>query len=158
MYQGVLIGILATVMLDVWAWVVKHGLKLPTANWALVGRWIAYMPKGQFFHRPVADSTPLRHELAIGWTAHYLIGAVYGLVYLAIVRGVLVTEPTLLSALIFALVTLAAPWLIMQPGMGAGVFASKTPRPNITRLVNLSMHLVYGLGLYLAWRLLQLNS
>jgi len=152
--QGVLIGILATALLDIWALIVKHALKLPTANWAFVGRWFGHMPQGVFIHRHIAESTSIRHELAIGWTAHYMTGAVYGLVYLVIIRGVLASEPSLTSALIFGLVTLAAPWLIMQPGMGAGIFASKTPRPNVVRLVNLSMHVVFGTGLYAAWRLL----
>ena len=64
-------------------------------------------------------------------------------------------EPTLISALVFGLVTLAAPWLVMQPAMGAGIFASGTPRPGIVRFVNLSMHTVFGISLYLGWRSIQ---
>lgn len=44
--------------------------------------------------------------------------------------------------------TIAAPWLVMQPGMGAGVAASKTPNPRAARLRNLATHTVYGIGLY----------
>jgi hypothetical protein len=45
--------------------------------------------------------------------------------------------------------TVAAPFLLMQPGMGAGMAASRTPAPNAARLQSLLTHAVFGLGLYL---------
>ena len=40
----------------------------------------------------------------------------------------------------------------MQPAMGAGIAASKTPRPRVARLRSLVTHTVYGVGLYVsAW-------
>lgn len=151
--QGILIGTIATIGLDIWAAIVKHVLRLPTADWALVGRWFGHMPRGVFVHSPIAESPAIRNELAIGWIAHYCTGVVYGVAYLGIVRVLLSSSPSLVSALIFGLVTLVAPWLIMQPGMGAGLFAAKTPRPGVVRLVNLSMHVVFGASLYAAWLL-----
>jgi hypothetical protein len=152
--QGVLIGIIATLGMDIWAAIVKHVLRLPTADWALVGRWFGHIPRGVFVHHPIGDSAAIPNELAIGWVAHYVTGIVYGLAYLSIVQVLFSGGPTLTSALVFGLLTLAAPWLIMQPGMGAGIFASKTPRPNVMRLINLSMHLVFGASLYAAWLLI----
>jgi hypothetical protein len=153
-FQGVLIGIIATLGMDIWAAIVKHVLRLPTADWSLVGRWFGHMPRGVFVHRPIADSAAISNELAIGWVAHYVTGIVYGLAYLSIVQVLFSSGPTLTSALVFGLVTLAAPWLIMQPSMGAGIFASGTPRPSVMRLINLSMHLVFGMSLYVAWLLI----
>jgi hypothetical protein len=152
--QGLLIGIIATLGMDIWAAIVKHVLRLPTADWALVGRWFGHMPRGVFVHHPIADSAAISNELAIGWVAHYVTGIVYGLAYLSIVQVLFSSGPTLTSALVFGLVTLAAPWLIMQPSMGAGIFASGTPRPSVMRLINLSMHLVFGMSLYVAWLLI----
>lgn len=151
---GVLMGILATVGTDLWAAVLKHLLHLPTANWRLVGRWFGHMPRGAFVHRTIVDSAAIPNERAIGWIAHYVTGIVYGVAYFAIVQLLLSRDPALSSALLFGLVTLVAPWLIMQPGMGFGMFASKTPRPVLVRLINLSVHLVFGTSLYLAWLLL----
>jgi hypothetical protein len=153
--NGVLIGIIATIAMDIWAAVAKHGLRLPTANWAMVGRWFGHMPRGVFVHRPIATAAPISNELAIGWVGHYLTGVIYGLTYLLIVQVALGRTPSLLSGLVFGLVTLVAPWLIMQPAMGAGGFASRTPRPAVTRLVNLSMHTVFGISLYGAWLLIR---
>ena len=152
---GVLIGIIATIGLDIWAAFVKHVLRLPTANWALVGRWIGHMPRGVFTHSHIADSPPIRFELTIGWTTHYAVGIIYGVAYLLIVVTLMSSQPTLISALVFGLVTLAAPWFVMQPGMGAGICASRTPRPNLMRLINVSMHTVFGVSLYAAWLLIR---
>ena len=87
------------------------------------------MPRGVFVHRPVSDSPAIPGELAIGWAAHYIVGIVYGIAYLGLVSVLFSSGPTFTSALAFGLSTLVAPWFIMQPGMGAGVLASKTPRP-----------------------------
>ena len=152
--QGTLMGIVATLGTDVWAAIVKHVLRLPTANWALVGRWFAYIPRGVFLHRPVSESAAISKELAIGWVAHYIVGIVYGVAYLSLMRVVFSSEPTFTSALAFGLATLIAPWFIMQPGMGAGMFASKTPRPGMVRLVNVSMHVTFGVSLYVGWLLI----
>jgi Protein of unknown function (DUF2938) len=153
--QGALTGALATIGMDIWAAVAKHVLRLPTANWALVGRWFGHMPRGVFVHLSIADAAPVQNELAIGWIAHYFTGIVYGIAYLTIVGFLVPVGPSLISALVFALVTLIAPWLIIQPGMGAGVFASRTQCPNLVRLINLSMHGVFGVCLYSACVLAQ---
>jgi hypothetical protein len=53
-----------------------------------------------------------------------------------------------MPALILAWVALAAPFLIMQPGMGAGIAASRTPNPNVARLRSILGHTAFGVGLY----------
>ena len=52
LFQGVLIGIIATFGMDIWTAIVKHVFRLPTADWALVGRWFGHMHQGVFFYRP----------------------------------------------------------------------------------------------------------
>ena len=155
MLQGISIGIVATVCIDVWAAIARHVLGLPTANWGMVGRWFGHMPRGIFVHRPISAAPPIPGEIAIGWTGHYVIGAFYGLAYLYIVQAFLAAEPSVISGLGFGLATLFAPWLIMQPAMGAGVFASRTPRPAVARLMSVSMHALFGVSLYLGWTLIQ---
>ena len=153
--QGFLIGIIATVGMDIWAAVAKYILHLPTADWAMVGRWFGHMPRGVFVHHPVSAAAPIANELLIGWIGHYATGVVYGIAYLLIVQVILSSSPSLISALVFGLVTLVAPWLIMQPAMGAGVFATWPPRPTVLRVVNLSMHGVFGVCLYVGWLLIR---
>ena len=152
--QGVLIGVIATIGMDIWSLIAKHVLRLPTADWAHVGRWFGHMARGVFVHRSISESPEIPNELALGWIAHYMTGIVYGIAFLFIVRVLLSRDPTFTSALAFGLVTLAAPWQLLQPCMGAGVFASRIPNPGVTRFVNLTMHVVFGVSLYLGWLIL----
>ena len=152
--DGIGIGIAATLCIDIWAAIARNFFGLPTANWAMVGRWFGNMSRGVFRHQSIASAAPIRGEVVLGWTGHYLIGISYGIAYLLVVQMVFAAEPSLISALGFGLVTLFAPWLVMQPAMGAGVFASRTPRPAVARLMNLVTHAVFGAALYLGWRLI----
>ena len=151
--QGMLVGCIATSVLDLWSYVAKTFLKLPGPNWGFVGRWIDHMKNGQFFHRPIAASPEIPGERAIGWVIHYVIGAFYGVCCL----GYLYTyqkDASIVSAIILAWIFLAAPWLVMQPGLGMGIFSSKTPKPNLMRMVSVIAPTMFGSGLYLGVKLL----
>ena len=96
----------------------------------------------------------MQGERAIGWTAHYLIGITFAAVLLLIWGIEWARNPTLGPALVVGMTSVAAPLLLMQPGMGAGVAASRTPRPGAARLQSLITHAVFGFGLYAAgWAL-----
>ena len=107
------------------------------------------MPRGVFVHRPIAATPSIRGELAIGWGFHYVVGIAYAALYLAITRLVLASGPTLISALVFAIALLVVPWFVMQPALGLGFFAARTPQPSVTRIINISGHAAFGVGLYL---------
>ena len=64
-------------------------------------------------------------------------------------------HPAILPAILIGIVTVVAPFFIMQPGMGLGIAASKTPKPNIARIRSLLTHFIYGIGLYLSALLLK---
>jgi hypothetical protein len=143
-----LIGIGATAVLDLWALFAKRVFGVPASNWALVGRWIGYFPRGRFVHDNIAQAVPIRGELIIGWCAHYAIGIIYAALLLAICGPDWARHPTLPPALILAFLALVAPFFIMQPGMGMGIAASKNPHPNLARLRSIVGHTVFGFGLY----------
>ena len=148
--SAVLIGAGATAVMDLWTLVRKQFFGVPLANYGLVGRWLAYLPRGRFRHDPIAATPPVAGEAWIGWTAHYLIGMAFAAILLAIWGVDWARQPTLLPALIVGIGTVAAPFLLMQPGMGAGIAASRTPRPTAARLQSLITHGVFGVGLYAA--------
>ncbi|MDD2054431.1 DUF2938 domain-containing protein [Pseudomonas putida] len=154
---GILLGFGATALSDLWALFQQRVLGMQVPNWALVGRWFAYLPRGQWLHPSIAKTPPVPGEGLIGWTAHYLIGMGYGVLLLAFTGLAWLDQPTLLPALAVGIATLLAPFLILQPGMGAGLAARKTPSPTKARLRSLLNHCVFGLCLYLAarvWHLL----
>ncbi|MEP1384811.1 MAG: DUF2938 domain-containing protein [Paraglaciecola sp.] len=146
----ILIGIGATALMDLWSLLRKQLLGLPITNWSIVGRWIAHMSHGQFFHESIATSAPVRAEAFIGWVAHYLIGIAYGAMLIMIYGETWINNPAIGQAVLVGIVTVVAPFFIMQPGMGAGIAASRSPNPNSARVHSLINHGVFGLGLYVS--------
>jgi len=131
---SVLTGAGATALIDMWALARKRLLGIPALDYGLVGRWLAHLARGRFRHARIAASPPVRGERPFGWMAHYLIGVAFA------------------PALSVGLASAAAPFFLMQPGMGAGIAASRTPRPNAARAQTLITHAMFGLGLYIsAW-------
>jgi len=144
------LGIGATLVLDLWA-LARHRLgRAPLPDYGLVGRWFAYMPRGRFRHPAIAAVPAVAGERLIGWAAHYAIGMAFAAVLLAAFGLEWLQRPTLAPALLVGVGTVAAPFLLMQPGMGAGFFASRTPNPRAARIRSLVTHTVFGLGLYAA--------
>jgi hypothetical protein len=108
------------------------------------------MPRGRFRHARIAAATPVAGERVIGWTAHYATGVAFASLLPAIFGDAWLRAPTLPPALAVGVATVLAPFLLMQPGMGGGLAARRTPRPGAARLQSLLNHAVFGLGLYLA--------
>ncbi|HET9473713.1 MAG TPA: DUF2938 domain-containing protein [Steroidobacteraceae bacterium] len=140
----------ATALTDAWA-IVRHrllGVRPP--DFGLVGRWIAHLALGRFRHDSISAASAVRGESLIGWTAHYLIGIAFAALLPTIWGARWFEQPTLVPALLVGVGTVLAPFLIMQPGMGAGIAASRTPRPAAARLHSLMTHVIFGIGLYFA--------
>lgn len=144
-----LVGIGATALMDVWLMLLSR-LGVPTTSFALVGRWVAHLPRGRFAHAAISKAEPVEFELGLGWLIHYLIGIAYAGLLVALQGAAWLVEPTFLPALAFGVVTVLAPWFVMQPAMGAGFAASKTPAPLKNCLRSLANHAVFGIGLYLS--------
>ena len=141
-------GIVATLIMDAWGLARRPLLGIAPPDYALVGRWIGHMAHGQFRHAAIVKAAPVRSENLIGWCAHYLTGLAFAAVLVAICGSNWLQAPTLVPALSVGIITVAAPFLLMQPGMGAGIAASRTARPNAARLQSLITHAIFGLGLY----------
>ena len=148
--SATVIGVGATLIMDLWALVLRRGFGIASLDLALLGRWIGHLARGQSRHERIAAAAPVAHERLIGWTAHYTIGVTFAAVLLAIWGVEWLHAPTLTPPLIVSTLTLAAPFLVMQPAMGAGIASSQTPHPNFARLRSVATHTVYGVGLYLA--------
>lgn len=143
-----LIGVGATMVMDFWTIARKRAFDLPLPEYGLVGRWLAHMPQGRFRHDSITAARPVKGERLLGWTAHYLIGIAFAGLLLGIWGPAWIQRPTIGPALIVGTGTVAAPFLLMQPGMGAGIAGSRTRHPAATRLQSLLTHAIFGLGLY----------
>lgn len=149
----VLIGIGATAVMDIWLLLLKR-LGAPTLNFAFVGRWVGHWRRGQWAHDAIAKAAPVRNELALGWLVHYLAGIAFAGLLVGIAGLAWTRNPSLLPAFAVGIGTVAAPWLLMQPAMGAGIASSRTPTPAQNCARSLANHAVFGLGLYLAANLI----
>ncbi|MFS8972988.1 DUF2938 domain-containing protein [Cupriavidus necator] len=147
---ALLIGAGATLVMDAWTVVRKRMLGVPALDYALVGRWLGWLARGRLRHQPIAASAPVRGERLLGWVAHYLTGIAFAAILLGCWGMEWARLPTLGPALVVGIGSVAAPFLLMQPAMGAGIAASRTPRPNVARVHSLVTHAVFGLGLYVA--------
>jgi hypothetical protein len=146
-------GVGATVLVDVWSVLRKRMLGTAAPDYGLVGRWLAHMPRGRFRHDSIAAAPAARAEKPIGWTAHYLIGIGFAALPWVLDDGWF-HQPTLAPAMLAGIATVAAPFLLMQPAMGAGLAAGRTPHPWRARLQSLITHAIFGVGLYLAGNLI----
>jgi len=149
------IGAGATLATDLWSIARRRLFGVPSPDWGLVGRWFAHMASGRFRHEQIATAAPVRGEHLIGWAAHYMTGVAFAGLLLAICGLQWAREPTLAPALALGIATVAAPFLLMQPGMGAGIAASRTSRPNVARLQSVVTHAIFGVGLFVAALVLQ---
>src|SRR5687768_1292467 len=116
--NAILIGAGATAVTDLWAIGRTRLLAISQPDYGLVGRWTAHLAYGRFHHRSIAASAPVRRERLVGWAAHYLIGIAFASLLLAICGLAWVRDPALGPALAVGIATVAAPFLVMQPGMG----------------------------------------
>ena len=147
---GFLMGLGATVAMDLWAVIQNRIWNLPLPNWAMPGRWFAHLFQGKVFHRDIAQSKEVPNELLVGWLFHYGVGVAYGIIFLLIVGVEWLVNPSFLSAWIFALTTIAAGWFILQPGMGLGWAGKNTLVPWKLRGFGLISHTAFGLGLWVS--------
>ena len=129
---------------------IRQFFGIKSLDYSLLGRWIGHFSRRQFSHKNIIRATPIENEKAIGWTAHYLIGITFAVVLLCIWGIDWTNNPTIFPAFIVGILTIIAPFFIMQPAFGFGIAASKTANPKVARIRSFITHSVYGIGLYLS--------
>lgn len=151
----VLVGIGATLVMDLWAFILK-ALGIPTLNYGLVGRWMGHLYRGRWAHSNISAAAPIPGELMLGWGIHYAIGIAFSAVLVAICGIGWLQLPAWGPALAIGVATVVFPWFVMQPAMGAGIACSRTPTPLKNALRSLVAHAIFGCGLY--WSAIVLKS
>ncbi len=103
-FQALCLGIGATIVMDIWLLILKI-FKVPTLNFAFLGRWVGWIFQGKLVHQSIAKSPPMKGEYLLGWIAHYSVGIIFALSFLLIVGSTWLDHPQFYSALLFGLVT-----------------------------------------------------
>ncbi len=144
-----LIGIGATAVMDVWLTFLKR-MGIPTLDFAFIGRWVGHLARGKLTHASIRAAEPIPGELLLGWLTHYAIGVAFAGLLVGLYGIGWTHAPSLLPAVLVGAGTVAAPLFVMQPAMGSGFAASKTPAPLRNCLRSVVNHTVFGTGLYLS--------
>lgn len=147
--QAIFIGLTATAVMDLVALVKKRVFRIPSLDYALVGRWIGHIPRGRLLHEDIKQASNITGEAAIGWAIHYLIGILFAAIFLGLNGGTGDGVQGLLAAVLFGAATVLAPFLLLQPAMGLGIAARHAPLPWKARMRSLSTHILFGFGLWL---------
>jgi Protein of unknown function (DUF2938) len=142
------IGLGATLVMDLWNLFLKRTFNIPSLSYCLLGRWLRHMSGGVLRHASITAAPQKPLECTVGWVAHYSIGVVFALGFIVLTSGDWLARPTLLPALLYGIGTVVFPFFLMQPSLGLGVAASRTPNPTKARLKSLVTHTVFGIGLY----------
>lgn len=146
--RAFLIGVITTFLFDVWVNFAARFLGGPKVNWAMPGRWFAYLLRGRFMHHTIAQSVPIPFELPIGWIFHYAVGVLFAAFTLLLGGPGWAQAPTLGPALFVGISTVLCGWLILAPGMGFGIAGSAFPDAMKRRGFQLMSHVIFGLALY----------
>lgn len=147
-WKGAVIGTGATVLMDLWAVLLHLAFGQAKPNWGPAGRWFHHLAKGKVFHDDIAAAPPCRHEHALGWAGHYAVGIIYGIILVVVTGPAWLQQPTFLPALTWGILTIGAGWFLMQPGMGLGWAAARTPNPTKVRVMGLAAHTIFAIGLW----------
>jgi len=147
--QVALIGVGATALMDAWLLLLGR-MGVRTLDMALIGRWVGHLARGTLMHAAIARAGPIRAERALGWLAHYGVGVAFAGLLVGSQDIEWARHPTLLPAVVFGVGSVVAPLFVMQPAMGAGFAASRTPTPLKNCFRSLANHAVFGVALYLA--------
>jgi hypothetical protein len=153
---ALVIGIGGTACIDLWAMFLRKAFGIQSLSYCFLGRWILHMPRGRFVHDAIATSEARPRECTVGWAAHYSIGVAFAALFLWIAPRTWLAHPTPVPALAFGMVTVAVPFLTMQPAFGLGIAASRTKSPSAARLKSLATHTIFGAGMYAVASLMNL--
>jgi len=148
-YDGVLLGLLATALFDVWMRLQKQ-LGGRSLNFAYLGRWIGHFKHLKFMHVQIGQAPAVAHEWLLGVLGHYAIGILIAVILLLAGGSQWMLHPDIGIALMVGMLTVVFPLFIMQPGMGAGIASSNTSQPCMNSLKSLLNHTLFGLCLYVA--------
>lgn len=149
---GLFSGFLATFLMDAFA---IFGIRTGVYNLKglqvvppLLGRSLSLIfRRRQIFFADIQQEPPQQYEHQIGMIAHYVIGLVFGVIFVVSVYLKLPNSHPVISGIIFGFLTIIFPWLLMYPAMGFGFFGRKLAICKQLILFSPINHLIYGLFL-----------
>ena len=156
-WQVLLAGVIATMSMDVLTVIAIRLRLIAPLSPNVVGRWFASVAHAHPFHEDVARAAPRSYELAIAVPGHYAIGTFLTALFVLTAHRLGWHATSLSPALVFGVCTSALPWLLMFPAMGYGFFGTHGPAGTRLFVSSLVSHVFFGLGLWVAVRMMSLT-
>ena len=149
---GLIVGIIATLIFDLFQISLSYAYNINKSKWNLIGRYfIGVLKNNKFFVDNIQEEEIIDNELLIGYLVHYAIGSIFGLFYVSI-NLIFYSEPSLILALIIGIITVLGGWCIIMPyTYNIGFFASKKEEQFQILAQNLIAHFIFGIGLYIGF-------
>ena len=149
LFQGIISGLFATFIFDLFQSSLKYAYGIEKPKWNLLGRYFLGYKERKFIRKTLIDDEELDNELLWGYFFHYLIGIIYGIVFV-IFNFLLFDYPSILMAYIFGFSTVLGSWCFLMPfAYNLGFFASKSEGRINLLIQNLIAHFVFGTGLFI---------
>ncbi len=154
-FDSIIAGIVCCIAMDVWQRILFLTFNIPPTNWSITGRWFMMLiSKKIIFNQNLDHENPVRYELQIGWAFHYWVAIIYGFAYYFLLAVFDILDTSILSGLIFGLISVIVPWFFYLPVTGKGFMGNKTPNPTLTILLSTSSHVVVGVFLAIGFSFL----
>ncbi len=150
----ILIGIIATVVMDVGGALLRAaGITAGTPP-ELTGKWIHSVFKGNMMAGDIRTSPGEQVSLGRFLAYHYFIGILLASFFYALVVLFKIEHIEWWLPLMYGLATTLIPAFLMFPGMGFGILGLRGPKEYLLLRTAILNHLFYGIGLTLAVKLL----
>ena len=154
-FDPIIAGIVCCIAMDVWQRILFLTFNIPPTNWSITGRWFMMLiSKKIIFNQNLDHENPVRYELQIGWAFHYWVAIIYGFAYYFLLAVFDILDTSILSGLIFGLISVIVPLFFYLPVTGKGFMGNKTPNPALTILLSTSSHVVVGVFLAIGFSFL----
>ena len=151
LFQGIISGLFATFIFDLFQSSIKYAYGIEKPKWNLLGRYFLGYKESKFIRKTLVDDEELDNELLWGYFFHYLIGIIYGIIFV-ILNFLLFDYPSILLAYIFGFSTVLGAWCFLMPfAYNLGFFASKSDLRFKILSQNLIAHFVFGTGLFIGF-------
>tara|TARA_X000000368_G_C22726202_1_gene577456 strand:+ start:112 stop:585 length:474 start_codon:yes stop_codon:yes gene_type:complete len=149
--QGFISGLIATILFDLFNNSLNYAYNIDKPRWNLLGRYFIGYRQKRYFRVSLAEDEEEDNELFWGYIIHYIIGIIYGLIYVCL-NVFFFDYPSLLIAYLFGFITVLGAWCYLMPfAYNLGFFASKSDQQLNILVQNLIGHFVFGTGLFIGF-------
>ena len=147
--NGIISGLFATILFDLFNYSLNFAYGIESPKWNLLGRYFLGYKENKFIRTNLVDDDEIDNELLWGYFFHYVIGIIYGVIFV-ILNFLFFEYPSILLAYIFGFFTVLGGWCFLMPfAYNLGFFASKSDQRTNILVQNLIAHFVFGTGLFI---------